>query len=704
MLACTVIAGAISVAAALVIRPYYIAEAQVLIGVPEPRIFSTDQLLQPGGPDDEKVENERVAMLSRGLALKVIQRLDLTDNPAFAPARKSQSAWWSHLDLTRFFSASRRTPARAAAVSPGDASARAPGPRTDAVIDALLSHVDVTRMGRSQVLSIDAKAARADLAASIANTWAAVYLEAQRGDKLATTHRVETYLSDRIAALRQQVTASDQAVEAYRQQYGLYRGTNANVTSQQLTELNTQLTLAQTAKGEADAKLNEAEALKRQGIDDGSDPSVLDSRMIQTLKQRQAEAEQNLAQLQSTFGDRYPTVIKAKAEVADIRHKLDTEVSRTIDGLRNEAQTADIRFATLQKNFANLKSQMGEVNEKAIHLEALERDATVSRNLLEAMLSRAGETIGRQELEQPDAKLVSSAAPPAAPGFPPKKLIVLLGTLGGTLIGMLCALMRDSGDRTFRRPEDIHAATGLPLIASVPNVGGRVAPAAHVLRRPGSPFGEALRKVHIGLLLTEAAHTPKTILVCSSVPAEGKSVLAASLARMLAWNGKRVLVIDCDWRSPTLHRIFQCPNQTGLASVMTERQPSLRDLIYNDPGSGVDVLAAGNWTPRMAHMMASERMRRVIDTFANNYDLVILDGPPVLAGAEVLPLSRMVDKALFVVRWGHTKREAVLDALRQLVTAQADVAGVVFARVNSKRYRQFTYSSLNYDYVRTAFS
>jgi capsular exopolysaccharide synthesis family protein len=248
------------------------------------------------------------------------------------------------------------------------------------------------------------------------------------------------------------------------------------------------------------------------------------------------------------------------------------------------------------------------------------------------------------------------------------------------------------------------AATGLPVIASVPAVSGRVPPAAHVLRRPVSPYAEALRKVYIGLLLSEAQQPPKTVLVSSSVPEEGKSVLAASLARMLAWNGKRVLAIDCDWRSPTLHRVFHCPNKTGLAALMTEEQPSLHDLIFTDPASGVDVLAAGGWTPRAAHMMTSERMRRVVATFANNYDLVILDGPPVLTGADVLPLARMADKTLFVLRWGHTSRQAVRDAMRQLSDARADVAGIVLTRVDPKRYRQFAYGKLNYEYARSSYA
>ncbi len=701
---CTILGVGAGTVAALSIHRYYTAEAEVLIGVPAPQIFTTDQLLDPAGPDSEKVDNERVAMMSREQAQKVIARLDLAANAEFEQPENTAPQWWKRVVP---FGSLRQVAAWIAPHSITSQHAKSTAGSTAqsaSLIDKVLSHVSVTRVGRSQVLAIDVEASQPGLAAAMANAWAAVYLEGRRNDKLAVTSRVETYLKARIGALRDQVQTADQAVEAYRQKNNLYRGRTANVTTEQLTDLNTQLILAQTAKAEADAKLKQAAALQHDGLDSSTDPSVLNSPIIGMLKQREAAAEQQLAQLQTTYGDRYPTVIKAKAEVTDLRRKMADEVTRILSGLKNSAQTADARYATLQHDFQNLQTRMGEVDGKSIHLEALERDATVDRNLLQALLSRAGETIGRQELEQPDAKLVSSAAPPLAPGFPPKKLIVLLGAIAGLLAGLFTALLRENADRTFRSADEVVAATGMPVIASVPMVGGGTPPAFHVLRHPMAAYSESLRKLYIALLLADAAHAPRTALVCSSVPSEGKSLLAASLARMLAWNGKRVLIIDCDWRSPSQHRVFRCSNQGGLASLMTDDNPVLHDMIFTDPPSGVDVLVAGQWTPRTSHMMASDRMRRVIETFASNYELVILDGPPVLAGADALPLARMVDKTVFAVRWGHTTRETVHDAMRQLFDVRADLVGVVFTRVDPKRYREFTYSNLNYEYARTSAS
>jgi len=218
-------------------------------------------------------------------------------------------------------------------------------------------------------------------------------------------------------------------------------------------------------------------------------------------------------------------------------------------------------------------------------------------------------------------------------------LLLFLGTLGGVLMGIVVAMVRDSADHTFRRRDQIEGATGLPVIAMVPALLGRTSPTAHVLRNPMSPFSEALRKIFVGLELSDPENPPKTVMFSSAMPAEGKSVLAASLGRLLASNGKRVLLIDCDWRCPSLHRPFRLANKGGLAALLTDGQANLDEIVVNDALSGVDVIVAGHWEPQNIHMLTSERMRLALKTFAKNYDLVILDSPPVLVGAEVLSLD-----------------------------------------------------------------
>jgi polysaccharide biosynthesis transport protein len=693
--ACTVVLGGAAVLAAWLMPSYYVSEARVLVGVQSPRLPNVESIIADVSPDSERVQNEGFILQSRNIAKQVIDQLKLRQDPEFNPALAPPSLLarlnplhYLPPQLTAWLD--RQTTATKKVEPIKDASNA-----DDHTIDALLAHIDVSTLGRSHVLSVKAESRNPETASAIANALAERYLDYQRRDKIESMDRVDKFLMGRVAELREAVRKSDQAVEDYRRKHDLYKSAGVSgsggVTSQQLTELNTQLLAAQTAKAEADSRLKEAQEMRKGGLNSESVPQVLNNPLIASLKQAQADAERKAAELQATHGARHPSMLNARSEVGTIQGRVNAEIGKVIDGLAREARTADARYQALAQNFEALKKQMGSVNDKAIGLEALERDATVNRNLLEAMLLRAKQSTGAEDVLTANAKLVSPAAPAQGPSYPPKALLALLGIAGGMMVGVTIALLREGGDHTFRRADQIEALTGLPVMAMVPQVAGRGQPAMQVLRQPTSAYSEALRRLHIGVELSETANSPKTIMISSATPSEGKSVMVASLGRLLASNGKRVLLIDCDWRSPRLHQIFRCNNRDGLASLLVDKASDLENTIHHDALSGVDVMPSGPWSPRSAHLLSSDRMRHLLDALEQHYEFIILDTPPALVTADVLALSRLVEKVVFVVRWGHTRQEAVLEALKQIVDAQGDVAGVVMSRVVSKQYRQYSY-------------
>lgn len=690
--ACTVVLGGAAITAAWLMPSYYVSEARVLVGVQSPRLPNVESIIADVSPDAERVQNEGFILQSRNIAKQVIDQLKLRENPEYNPELAPPSLWarlnpmqYLPVQLTAWFDR-QTTPTKK--VEPIKDASNA----DDRTIDALLGHIDVSTLGRSHVLSVKAESRNPQTASAIANALAERYLEYQRRDKIEAMDRVDKFLMGRVAELRDAVRKSDQAVEDYRRTNDLYKSSSSGgVTSQQLTELNTQLLAAQTAKAEADSRLKEAQEMRKGGLNSESVPEVLRSPLISALRSQQADADRKAAELQATYGPRHPSMLNARSESGNIQARISTEVAKIIDGLGREARTADARYQALAQNFETLKKQMGSVNDKAIGLEALERDAVVNRNLLEAMLLRAKQSTGAEDILTANAKLVSPASPPQAPSYPPKALLALLGVAGGLMVGVTIALLREGGDHTFRRADQIEALTGLPVMAMVPQVAGRNQPAMQVLRQPTSAYSEALRRLHIGVELSETANSPKTILISSATPSEGKSVMVASLGRLLASNGKRVLLIDCDWRSPRLHQIFRCSNRDGLASLLVDKASDLENTIHHDALSGVDVMPSGAWSPRSAHLLSSDRMRHLLEALEQHYEFIILDTPPALVTADVLALSRLVEKVVFVVRWGHTRQEAVLEALKQIVDAQGDVAGVVMSRVVSKQYRQYAY-------------
>ncbi|MDF3075330.1 MAG: family ATPase, partial [Alphaproteobacteria bacterium] len=500
IIAITLVFGAIAVVVAKSMPTYYAAEARVLVGVPPLKILNIQSILQDENPDADRIQNEAYVLQSRELAAAVSAKFGLVGDPEFNPFMESgEPSWWQkHVSqpLSALFQSEDEPPATSEDVQ-------------RAVVDTLLGRTSVAQLGRSHVLGIKVRSNSPERSAELSNAFAETYLSQQRDEKVQASDEADKFLTTRIEELRQQVAKSDQAVEDYRRKYGLFKGASAGITSQQLTELNTQLISAQTAKAEADSRLLEAQTRGGKVADANAVPEVLKSPLIQTLKAQSAIAEQKLADVTSRLGPRHPQRRAAQAEVADVRGKIGGEVARTVEGLRREAQNANTRYEDIKRSFEQLKVKMGGVNDQQITLDALERDANVNRHLLEQMLGRAKEMIGQQQLQRANAKLISRADVPWTPAFPPKPLIVLFGLIAGGLLACIWALMRESMDQTFRRSRQMEAATGLPVLAMVPQVKDRMGPLQHVLRKPISPYTESLRKLHTALELSEAAYSPK---------------------------------------------------------------------------------------------------------------------------------------------------------------------------------------------------
>ena len=409
---CTIGAALLSVVAAEMMPGNYIGEAQVLVTPPAGSQMFQD-LNQPSSSaaslnGDDRVQSERYVALSRYVAQQAADELQLDRDPEFNAVLRPKG--FSFPSLSDLIPAAWRNaiagPEPAPASTPADAGGNPADVTKQRVVDALMSKIDVSVLGRSDVLDITARAHDPNKAARIANAMANAYLAISQSQKSDSTGKVESYMDDRIAKLRQQVETAEKAVEDYRGQNGLYVGETSGLTSQRVTEMNTQLTAAETDKAQADAKLEEALAVQRQGLTGESVPDVLASPLIQALKERLVESQRDLAQVSASYGDKHPKVLEARAQIRDIQRKIQAEVDGVIAGLRQEDRIASAHVAALTKGFDDTQRHLGGVNEKQIRLEALERDATVYRGLLESMLTHQKEISWQRELEQTDARII----------------------------------------------------------------------------------------------------------------------------------------------------------------------------------------------------------------------------------------------------------------------------------------------------------
>jgi capsular exopolysaccharide synthesis family protein len=565
----------------------------------------------------------------------------------------------------------------------------------------------ISPKGRSRVIVVEFTSENPSTAAEIANTHADLYIIEQLEVKFEATRRATAWLNERVAGLRDKVRETERAAETFRQKSGLLegRGEGVTLTSQELSELTTQLILARTARAEAGARLQQVRELVSSASSVDSAAEVLESLLIQRLREQEAEVERKVAELSVEYGERHPTMINARAEVRDLRNKIQTEVNKIVKGLENEVGVMRVREATLRASLEDMKKRAAKANKASIQLRALEREATANRTLLETFLARFKETSAQEDLnaQTADARIISLAEVPDKPSFPKKRLMIALAFVGSTIIGLMLVFTIEQLDAGFRSGEQIERVTGVPVLGLVPILSGLgrigTSPETYIVEHPTSAFGESIRTLHTSILLSRVDDPPKSILITSSLPKEGKTVIAACLARLRGKAGQKVVVVDADMRHPNIHRVFGVPLQPGLTELLAG-EATFEEVVRKDEATGAHVIAAGRPVPNPPDLLASEQMKRFLGALTKAYDLVVFDSPPVVAVSDARILSNAVDMTVFVVRWADTRREVVGQGLKQIAMSGGHLAGVVLSLVNAKKHARYGYGDSGYYYGR----
>lgn len=689
------------------LTPKYTAEATVLLDTRKTNVIDLQAVVSGLQPEAFAIRSEVDVLRSRQLAQKVIEKLGLAGNPHFnTDLRQTENPWvdwipwqwWNQ--VTGWF---------------GRVFPAAPAPRVTAasehertmtrLTNKLLDRLNVITDGRSYTIRLSYTADDPKLAADVVNTVADLYLVDQLEAKFEATRRANTWLSERLSDLRTAVERSENAVQAYRQQHNLNvadaRGTS--VTTQQLGELNTQLIMAGADRAQKEARLRQFQQAVKKGVVPANEPEVLQSPLIQRLREQETEILAKQAELSTHYGDRHPLIINVHAQLRDVRHKIEEEVNKIVGNLAQDVQVARMRETTLQQKLEELRQQANQNNTAEVKLHELEREAQANRTMYESFLTRFKETAEQEDIQQPDARIIARADVPLNPSFPNKKLFVVLAILGSALIGVFLAVLAerlDDGFRTGEQVETILGVSGLGMVPTVSTRAGLGTPAEdYVLRKPSSAFAESIRSVRAAILYAQVDRPPRAVLVTSAVPEEGKSILSLSLARSAAKAGQRVLLLDADMRRPRVAKVLGGRTDATLAELFAGRK-TVGEVINVEEETGLHYILGRAGMPNPQDLLGSQHMRDFIRSMSQHYDLVLLDSPPVLAASDALVLSRIADATVFVVRWEHTPRRVVLGAFKQLQSAGAMVAGVVLTRVNVKKHARFGYGDQGYYYGR----
>jgi len=385
-----------------------------------------------------------------------------------------------------------------------------------------------------------------------------------------------------------------------------------------------------------------------------------------------------------------------------VRERIVAEARRIVEAARIEWEALRAEEASIEADVRALETLGLEQTRDQVTIRQLEREADASRILYENLLARLQETAEQEKLEEPGARILTPAEPPIFPQTQRQNRTMVVALIAGALAGIGLIFLLDKLNNTFRAAPHLEEVTGETVLGIVPTVGQRLRRTTVLDRfrnKPKSSLAEAVRSLRTSILFSNVDTPPKTVMFTSSVPREGKSTTATLVALTSRQMGKSAVIVDCDLRLPALAELLGGnDNAPGLLSAI-EGTATLDEAIYKDKDSGLHVLMTKPSEPRStinaADILSSSKFDELIEELKAKYDLVILDTPPALAVADPRIVSAHADAVVYIVRWDHTPRGAVLEGLKELRRINAPIAGVVLSLVNEKKAARYAYEGYN---------
>jgi polysaccharide biosynthesis transport protein len=655
-------------------RPLYQATAQILIEPTSPSVLlGRENANDPMGADFYQTQYE----LLRGRALleRVIERLGL-DRSGELLTGPLRSPW-------EFV---RQKLGRSAA-----AAVDKTGVPLSPAVEAFRSRLTIEPLPGSRLVNLRFAAYDPALAERAANALAQAFIEQQLEFRFTASAEAEGWLTERVGEQLRKVEAAETALQSYREKEGLVAvDENQALLDQKLQSLTSALMEARTdriAKEAALTRLREIPASELLTF-----PPVAMSPLVQSLRTRVAEAQEEKARLADTLGERHPEMQKLEARIASLEQQIAGEIRNVTRTVENDYATSRQHETALLVELEAAKRAALQTNRKGMELGSLRRGVEQGQKLLRDLEARTRETGLETQLRSTNLRIVERAILPRGPILPRKSRNYQLALLFGLALGVGLTILFERMDNTVKTPDDVTQQLGLPFLGMVPAATlGRVgetdlteADLPIVLREPQSAAAEAYRVIRTNLIFSAPGAKGRLVLFGSANPGEGKTTTVANLAASLAQNGARVLAVDADLRRPTLHRHFGLDHTPGLTDVVVARAKTA-EVVRATPIAGLSVLPCGYIPPNPAELLGSDALRETLHSLRKKYDWVLVDAPPILAMADTPVLCPFVDGLVLVVWSESSSRPALRRALDQVERVGGKLSGVVLNKVDLQR-------------------
>lgn len=642
--------------------------------------------------DTSLILGEIEMIRSRTMGRQVVERLNLITDPEFNPRFPARTAQ----EDAAFKNLSVETELE---TLPNDITDR----ETAMVVSRFLDKLNVRSIPGSFAIQIEYTSHDPAKAALIANTVVDLYIEQRLEKKFAASKKVTDWLNKRLAELRNQIRDAETAAVNYKIDNNIVEGMRTIVPTEQLSEINSQLIAAQGQKAEALARLEQIRSLAESTDTSGTVPDVIDSDFIQKLRLQKLSAESRLSELQTRYGERHPEILKIRSEIEETKAALNAELGKSEKTAESQLYFAEARVNALQDRLNDVTDNKFEQNQTMIKLRELEREAESSRLIFETFLGNYKRTDNQEDLQDPEARVISYAVVPGAPSYPNRLLMLSLSAAVSLFIGLTLAILLEKLDNTFRSATQLENGLRFPCYALIPALEKSAAKDAgrFILAKPSSTLAESVRTLRTVVNLRAGAGSvrPKVVMMTSSFPGEGKTTLSVWMARLAAKSGEKVILIDADLRRPSVHRVMAAGNDATLVEYLTG-QKDLDQVVQRDEASGLYFIAGRSVPNSALDLISSERMKKLVASLSQVYDLVIIDSPACLAVSDARVLATLADQTLYAVAWDRTPREVVASGIKQFSDMNYNALAFVLTNVDVKRHVRYGYGDSVYYYGR----
>ncbi|MDP1737502.1 MAG: polysaccharide biosynthesis tyrosine autokinase [Caulobacter sp.] len=673
ILAAVIVSTAVGLTLTLMTQPIYTAAVTLQIDKEAPRVLDGDSLNSPRDTTsyDEFFQTQYGLLNSRSLALRTVDRLNLINDAAFLKA----------YDI-------------------GPEARRNPEGLRQSLAGILQGSLDVTPIQRSRLVRVAFSSPDPNVSARIANGIAENFIASTLERRFDATSYARKFLEERIALIRAKLEASERQLVDYAKAEqivsiggggggietgggaeGGVRGSsnsgNQSLLNSSLTGLNSALTDARAARIIAEERWRQAQR------GSGADlPEVLQSATIQGLTATRSALEADYQQKLQTFRPEFPEMVQLRTRIAELDRQIQAEVATIQGSVKRQYETALGQERSFEAQVNRLTGASLDLRGRTIQYDIIQREVDTNRTLYDGLLQRYKEIGVAGGLSTNNVSVVDPARAPGGPSKPQPIKNLIAAAFIGLLLGLGASFLLEALDETIRAPQDVETQLGLPLLGTIPKLEKGVSPAEAAMNIRSS-FSEAYYSTRTALQFSTDSGVPKSILVVSARPSEGKTTSAVNLAQSLARLGARVLLVDADLRNPSVHRVLKAQNATGLSNYLSGGM-SIEQLAQAVDIPNLLVLTSGPLPPSPAELLSSARLTELLQEAMRTFDHVVIDGPPVMGLADAPLIGSRAAGTVLVVEAGQTGRRLVKAAIRRMRLANSRMLGVLLTKFDAR--------------------